>query len=68
MERDAGAKVKGLGIGRWESSIRGDRDLPEEGSDMVDVLGKKVVEREHVRLLRPKQDIIGQILDDLGDQ
>ena len=40
--------------------------ITEETSYIADILAQKVVEIRHICLL-PKLDIVGQVLDDLGD-
>ena len=44
------------------------RNLTEKGRHPVDVLRQKVVEGEHIRFLCTEKDIVGEILDNFGNQ
>lgn len=44
------------------------RDCSKEGGYNRDILYEKSIQREHVRFFGAKQDVVGKVLDNLGDE
>lgn len=42
--------------------------MPEKCGHVIDVLREEIVQGVHVGLLRPKENVVCQVLDDLGDE
>lgn len=67
MKCHTGSEIKRFRATLDVQLMRGDGDFPEKGRDVVDVLSQEVVKGKHVWLFCSKENIVGEVLNDLGN-
>lgn len=68
MKCHTGSEIKGLCAALDLQLVRRHRDFPEKGRDVVDVLSQEVVKGKHIWLFGSKENIVGEVLNNLGNK